>query len=953
MYIPLNVVTDYSFLSSLIKIKDLIKFAKGENIKCIGICDNNLSYVMEFYNECIKNDIKPLVGYSFYLNDKKINLFAKNYKGYQNLCYISSNEKTLDLIKNNIEGLFCVLEEESIELYDELNIPDTYIGYKDKKLSNYKNVLFNEIRCFNEEDVEYLNYLTYIKENKKIEDEIVKYENVSFIKEKDLSLDKQDYEVFDEIYNMVDLKIEKKDLLPKYNSDINFDENRYLEELCKKGLLKRLDNKVSKKYVERLMKELSIIKKMGFSNYFLIVWDYVKFAKKNGILVGSGRGSAVGSLVSYSLGITDIDPLKYNLVFERFLNPERVTMPDIDIDFESGRRSDVINYVISKYTSKKVSNIVSFNLMKSRMVLRDVARIFSMENRIDLYIRKFDRKLSIMENMNNPEIKKMYDSDLMISRITDIAIRLEELKRGRGIHAAGIIISKEELDRYVPIIKADGVNICGFEKDYPESLGLLKMDILAVDNLTFISDVLKDIGSLNINKIPLDDKKTLDIFYNVDTDGIFQFETPTLKNILRKIKVDSFNDLISLLALDRPGAINNVDLYAMRKDGKEKITYIHNDLEGILKDTYGIILYQEQIMQIASLMASFSLGEADILRRAMSKKKTDLMLKEKEKFINNSIKNGYDIEVSEKVFDYICPFAEYGFNKSHSVGYAMFSYQMAYLKANYRLYFMKNILNKSMNDMNKVKRYINDCKLNNIEILKPDINLSTNDFIIENNRIRYSLSMINNVNSTISLSIINERKNGLYKDIFDFVSRTYDKGITSNILKELIYSGCFSSFNYNKKTLINNLDLIINYAELCKDLSSSIVPKPEIIVCEEYDKDELINIELSTFGFYLSNHPVQNKRDNNITTKNIKDYFNKIVDIYLLIDNKREIATKNQERMVFLTGSDEYSSIELVLFPKVYENNYNITKGDVFKVNGRVERRNGSYQIIVNNMKKL
>ena len=953
MYIPLNIVTDYSFLSSLIKIKELIRYSKDNNIKCLGVCDDNLCYVMEFYNECVKNNIKPIIGYSFYLDDKKINLFAKNYKGYQNLCYISSNEKTLDLIKNNIEGIFCVLEEESIELYDKLNIPDTYIGYKNKKIDNYKNVLFNETRCFDKKDEEYLNYLTYIKENKKIEDEINKYSNVSFIKKEDLNLDKQDYETFDEIYNMVDLKIIKQDLLPRYNDDITFDENKYLENLCKKGLLKRLDNKVSKKYVDRLMYELSIIKKMGFSNYFLIVWDYVKFAKKNNILVGKGRGSAVGSLVSYSLGITDIDPIKYDLVFERFLNPERITMPDIDIDFESGRRSEVIDYITKKYTDKKVSNIISFNLMKSRMVLRDVARIFSMENRIDLYIRKFNRNLSILENMKNPEIKNMYDSDLMISRITDIAIKLEELKRGRGIHAAGIIISKENLDRYIPIIKTNDVNLCGFEKDYPESLGLLKMDILAVDNLTFISDILKDIGTLNINDIPIDDKKTLDIFYNVDTDGIFQFETPMLKNILRKIKVDNFMDLVSLLALDRPGAINNVDLYARRKEGKEKVTYIHKDLEDILKETYGIILYQEQIMKIASKMASFSLGEADILRRAMSKKKADLMLKEKEKFINNSINNGYDKETSEKVFDYICPFAEYGFNKSHSVGYAMFSYQMAYLKANYRLYFMKNILNKSMSDLNKVKNYINDCKLNNIEILKPDINLSLNIFTIENNRIRYSLSMINGVNSTISSSIINERKNGSYKDIFDFVSRTYDKGVNKNVLKNLISAGVFSSFNYNKKTLINNLDLIINYAELCLDLSSSLVTKPEINIYEEYDKDELIKIEFETFGFYLSNHPVQNKRDNNINTKNIKEYFNKTIDIYLLIDNKREISTKNQERMVFLTGSDEYSSIELVIFPKVYETNYNITKGDIFKINGRVERRNGNYQIIVNNMKKL
>lgn len=950
MYIPLNVITDYSILSSLIKVKDLVLFAKQKGYKAIGISDNNLSYVMEFYNECSKNDIKPIVGYSFKIDEKTVYLYAKNYKGYQNLCFISSNEISVDLIKNNIEGLFCILPVDSISLYDILNIPDTYIGYTDKKIDNYKNILFNEIRCLNKEDEEYLKYLTYIKEGKKIEEKVDDYKNVSF---DNITIDKQEEILFNEIYDMVDLKIIKNDLLPKYNDDASFDENKYLEELCKKGLLKRLNNKVPVKYADRLIYELSIIKKMGFSNYFLVVWDYVKYAKKNNILVGAGRGSAVGSLVSYSLGITDIDPLKYDLYFERFLNPERVTMPDIDMDFQADRRNDVIEYVINKYGKKRVSNIITFNTMKTRMVLRDVARIFGMENRIDLYIKSFDRNLSIKDNLKNRDIYEMYEKDTMISRITNIALKLENIKRGRGINAAGIIISKENLDRYIPVVNNNDVSLCGFEKEYPEGLGLLKMDILAVDNLTFISNIIKEVGNININSIPLDDKKTFNIFNNIETDGIFQFETPSLKSILRKIKVDKFEDLVALLALDRPGAYNNIDVYARRKEKNEKFDYIHKDLEPILSSTYGIILYQEQIMKIASSMASFSLGEADLLRRAMSKKNNELMLKEKEKFINNSIANGYSKEISEKVFEYILPFAEYGFNKSHSVGYAYIAYQMAYLKANYRIYFMKNILNEIIGDLHKTKNYINDCKLNNIEILKPDINKSYSEFTIENNRIRYSLSSIKNINMTISNIIIEERKNGLYKDIFDFISRTYNKKIDSNVLINLINSGAFDLFGYNKKTLINNVDSIMNYAELCNTLDSNLVEKPELIECEEYNKEELISLEFDTFGFYISNHPVQNKRKNNINTKNIKPYFDKIIDIYLLVDNKKEIVTKKQEKMLFINASDEYSEIELVVFPKVYESNYNITKGDIFKVTGRVERRGNNYQIIVNKLEKL
>ena len=950
MYIPLNTITDYSILSSLIKVKDLVLECKKRGYKSIGISDNNLSYVMEFYNECIQNDIKPIIGYSFVLEGKKVYLYAKNYKGYQNLCYISSNEITMDTVKNNIEGLFLVLPVDSISLYDELNVPDTYIGYTDKKIDNYKCIRFDEVRVLNKEDIEYLKYLTYISEGKKIDEQIEEYSDVYL---KKYELDKIEKDLFDEIYNMVDIKIEKNDLLPLYNEEPGFDNDKYLENLCKKGLTKRLNNKVPVKYAERLLYELSVIKKMGFSNYFLIVWDYVKYAKKNNILVGAGRGSAVGSLVSYSLGITDIDPLKYDLFFERFLNPERITMPDIDMDFQADKREDVINYVISKYGEKRVSNIITFSTLKSRMVLRDVARIFGMENRIDSYIKMFDRKLSLKENLNNSDIRSIYEKDTMISRITNIAIKLENIKRGRGINAAGIIISKKDLDRYIPIVTSDDIRICGYEKDYPEGLGLLKMDILAVDNLTFISNILNEIENVNINNIPLNDKKTLDLFDKAETDGIFQFETPSFKNILRKVKVDSFNDLVALIALDRPGAFNNINSYAKRKEGKEKVTYIHDDLKDILSSTYGIILYQEQIMQIAVKMASFTLGEADILRRAMSKKKTDLMMSEKEKFVNNSINNGYSKEVAESVFNYILPFAEYGFNKSHSVGYALISYQMAYLKANYRIFFMKNILNKNISDSYMIKTYINSCKLHNIEVIKPDINKSSNEFIIENNRIRFSLSSIKDLGLSVSNTIMEERKESKYKDIFNFVSRTYNKKVGREALIKLIYSGAFDLFGFNKKTLIDNLDVIINYAELSKDLDPDIIDKPEIIISEEYSKDELVKIEFQTFGFYLTNHPVQNKRKNDISTLNIKNYFNKTIDIYLMVDKKTEIITKKKEKMLFITGSDEYSFIELVIFPKTYEKFYNINKGEVYRFNVNVEKRASEYQLIVNKIEKI
>ena len=374
MYIPMFIKTDYSLLNSLIKINDLIKFIKNNGYFSCAIVDDNLSYAMEFYKEAIKNDIKPIIGLEVEIESKKIYLYAKNYKGYQNLCFITSNSKTIDNIKNNSSDLILVLPYESEELNDKLNIPDTYFAYSDKsKINhNYKNIFFNLVRCLNKEDKEYLKYIEMIRLGKNISDEIEE-SNDYFIK--DIELDKETSDNYKEIYEMVNLEIKKNSLLPKYNF-IDEDSSSYLEKLCKKGLLKRLNNKVPMKYADRLMMELSVIKNMGFCDYFLVVWDYVKFAKKNNILVGPGRGSAAGSLVSYALGITEIDPIKYNLFFERFLNPSRVTMPDIDVDFEADRRDEIVNYISSKYGEKKVSNIIAFGTLKPKMVLRDVARIF-------------------------------------------------------------------------------------------------------------------------------------------------------------------------------------------------------------------------------------------------------------------------------------------------------------------------------------------------------------------------------------------------------------------------------------------------------------------------------------------------------------------------------------------------------------------------------------------------
>ncbi len=949
MYIPMFIKTDYSILTSLLKPNDLVNFLKDKNINIIGIVDDNLSYVMEYYNELKKNNIKLIPGLEIVLEDKSIYLYAKNYEGYQNLCYISSNEKTIDNIKNNSSNLIMVLPYKSKDLYSVFNFPDTYLAFNESDEIDYsfKNIYLNIVKCLDKKDLEYLKYLELIKTGKSISDEITIKEDYY----KEIELDNNILNNYKEIDNLCNFEIKKNDLLPKYDF-VNEDSKTYLEKLCKKGLMKRFNNKVPMKYADRLMMELDVINNMGFNDYFLVVWDYVKFAKKNNILVGPGRGSAAGSLVSYSLGITDIDPIKYDLLFERFLNKDRITMPDIDIDFDSNKKEDVVNYVIDKYGRKRVCNIITYGTMKSKMVLRDVARIFNLEDKIDSFVKYIDSNMSLKENLDNINIRNMIEKDPLLTKVCMISLKLEGLKRLTSIHAAGVIISNKTLDRYIPLYDNNGTLVSGYTMNYIEELGLLKMDFLSLDNLILISNLCDEIKDININTIPLNDEKTLDVFRKVNTDGIFQFESSGIKNVLRKFRVDNFDDLAVILALFRPGPMQNIDSYIKRKEGKEKVTYVSDAVKEILESTYGIIIYQEQIMRIAQQMANFSLSQADNLRRAMSKKKIELMESYRDKFIEGSINNNYSKEDAEKTFDYILKFASYGFNKSHSVSYSLISYQMAYLKAHYPEYFMKYLLSNVIGNEIKTKEYIDECKLNKISILMPDINKSDKEYTLEDKGIRFPLASIKNIGATISNQIIEEKKNGEYKDFIDFLVRNYSKGVNKKVLTSLILSGCFDSFN-NRKTLIDNLDSFINYAELVKDLDSSLVDKPEFDIKEEYSKDELISMEYDSFGFYLSMHPVQKYRNNNITTNNIKMYFNKTITIYLLVDKKREINTKNNEKMLFLTGSDEFNSIELVMFPKIYENFYNITRGEVYKILANVEKRNSSYQLIVKSIEKV
>ena len=977
MYIPLFNKSNYSLLSSLLKIDDIIKYAKNNNISSISLTDVNMYGTMEFIKKCRENDIKAIVGLNVILEKYNIVLLATSYQGYKSLIKLSTiqNERRVeeDNLKTYNADLVCLLPfeyKENIETLKKI-YSNLYLGYKNKKEETEALLLTPDIvflrqnLYFNKTDSTYLPYLYRIRDGKTISEET-------------------DYDIDDHelnIENILELTDNKglintmkiadscnlvfpkaTNLLPIYECN---DPATYLFELCKAGLTKRCNGEIPQEYKSRLTYELKVINEMGFSNYFLVVYDFIKFAKKNKILVGPGRGSAAGSLVAYSLGITDIDPLKYDLLFERFLNPERKTMPDIDTDFPDNRRDEVIEYVIEKYGKKRVSGIVTFGTLSAKQVIRDVSRVLNIPG------YKVDSLSKLIPGFTKDKLKDFYekspafrsriDSDTSLTEMYKIALKIEGFPRHTSSHAAGIVMSRVDLDEVVPLTVGDNMYLTSYSMEYLEDLGLLKMDFLGLKNLTIIDNILTDIKNqtgtaIDFSKIPLDDKETIKIFEEANTSGIFQFESTGMRNFLRRLKPNSFEDIFAAIALFRPGAAINIDSYIRRKHGEEKIEYLDSSLESITKNTYGILVYQEQIMQVARLYANYTYGEADILRRAMSKKKIDLLKNEEEKFISKSIAAGHDKEKSKSIFELILNFAGYGFNRSHSVAYSIIAYKMAYLKCHYKTIFFANLLTNVIGSESKTHEYIMEAKANKIEVLKPTINDSGDRYLVKDNKIIYPLSNIKSIGTVVTKSIEEAKNNQNFTDIYDCFSRLYIKGIGKKTFEVLIYANVFKEFNYNRATLIYNLDSLFNYAELTKDIDPSLVMKPEIEIQKEYRSDFLLEKEKDVFGFYLSSHPTNLfKKDNPycIPLNEIEKYFSKKVDTLILVDKIKIINTKNGEKMAFLTGSDETSTMEYTLFPKVYNEYSDIQKGDLLKVRGRVEKRLNQYQIIVEKVRNL
>ncbi|MDD3374789.1 MAG: DNA polymerase III subunit alpha [Candidatus Omnitrophica bacterium] len=776
--------------------------------------------------------------------------------------------------------------------------------------------------------------------------------------------------------------------LPRFVPPSGETKEDFLEKLCEQGILRRYKER-TKEIDERLEHELKIIKKMGFVSYFLIVWDFIHFAKQNGIPVGPGRGSAAGSLVSYLIGITDLDPLKYGLLFERFLNPDRAGMPDIDIDFCYERRPEVIEYVTNKYGKDSVAQIITFGTMQARAAIRDVGRVMNVPYAdVDKIAKLIPNELNIKIQdalIKEPQLQQLYDENEQTAKLIETAKVLEGLNRHASTHAAGVVISDKPLTDHVPLFKTSDDQITtGYSMDGIAKIGLLKMDFLGLKTLTVIDKALKLVKKirgidLTVEDIPPDDLKTYDLLSRANSFGIFQLESSGMRELLKRIKPNQFEDLISILALYRPGPIGSgmLDDYINRKRSGGHVHYDHPKLEAILKETYGIIIFQEQVMKIASDLAGFSMTQADHLRRAMSKKISEVMNKMRIDFIAGCKKTSQIKEpLANRLFDLIDYFSGYGFNRSHSAAYALISYRTAYLKANFPIEFMCALLTSEKDNTDKVVEYVKESEAMGIKILPPDVNTSDLEFSVDSeNSIRFGLIAVKNIGGAAIESILEKRKDGPYKDIFDLCKRVDLRTVNHKVFESLIRCGALDHFGVHRSQLMAVLDNALESgAKLQKEKSSGqfsffdmngmedftkdMETFPEI---DEWPKRKVLTDEKELLGFYVSGHPLAHYQ---IEIKEFTDYstqeLNKATEnqevklIGLISHIKLTNTRRTGERMAILKFEDMEGEIEVVVFPSTYPAVAPFLKeGDVVILRGRVSLRDAAPKIIAGDIQDV
>ena len=796
--------------------------------------------------------------------------------------------------------------------------------------------------------------------------------------------------------------------LPNYDVPEGYTTNSYLRELCFKGLKERYENP-NEEVIERLNYELSVIEKMGYVEYFLITWDFINYAKENNIMVGPGRGSAAGSIVAYTLKITDIDPIKYSLLFERFLNPERVSMPDIDIDFCYERREEVIDYVKHKYGEDHVAQIITFGTMGAKAAIRDVGRVLDIPyNKVDKIAKEIPFALGMTIDKaldTNPNLRELYENDAETKEIIDISKSIEGMLRHASTHAAGVVISKKPVDEYVPLYKHQDAITTQFTMTTLEELGLLKMDFLGLRTLTVIRDALdlieKNYGKkIDFSKMDYDDPKVYELLSSGNTLGVFQLESAGMRSFMKQLKPDNFEDIVAGISLYRPGPMDSIPTYIENKNNPDKVKYIHESLRPIMEVTYGCLVYQEQVMQVVRDLGGYSYGRSDLVRRAMGKKKMDVMEEERQYFIYGKkdedgnveipgcISNGIPEDVANKIFDDMIDFAKYAFNKSHAAAYGVLSYETAYLKAHYPVEFMAALITSVMGNTDKVVEYIRECNALGIDVLKPDINKSFGKFSVEGNNIRFGLAAVKNVGVNVINNIIDEREiNGTFTDFVDLVKRLDSKDTNKRVLESLIKCGAFDNISQNRASLMAGYESLLdsismdrkkniqgqislfdsfgtsNETEQFQDIYT--MPKRE-----EYEERERLNLEKEVLGMYVSGHPLSQykeelERKTSIdngklnSLKEDEEAFFSLDDREVIMGgmvvNKTIKTTKRNDIMAFIELEDLYGTIEVIVFPQILQR-YNaiLNEDSIIYVKGRLNIKEGeNAKIIANEFKDI
>lgn len=961
MFTSLHIKSANSLLQSPHSVEQYIEDAFSKGYKYVVLNEyQTLSSALTFYRLAKQKGLIPVLAVTFEFYDVSISAFAKNQAGYFELVDLStdllSDHQEINLLKyTNIILTINSLTEQSIKVAQRLRERTKHTIYfvKDDFSSDLKEqyekldfpiVLSKPVHYLLPSDLSALKVLKAIQDNTILSLETLDVSGSEYLLSasdymKWCQQDVVAYETTRQFIQSIQFSIPtNQNLLP----DFSHNADELLREKAYEGLVNRQLNK--EPYIQRLDKELKIISQMGFANYFLIVWDLMVYAHQQGIMTGAGRGSSAASLVSYCLKITNVDPVKYNLLFERFLNPQRRTMPDIDLDFPDNKRQNILNYVAKKYGEDKVAQIATFGTFAAKQALRDVARVLGATSQeLKAWSNAIGQRNSLKDVPK--EVVELANKTIRHQAVLRIAKQIEGLPRHLSTHAAGVVISDKTLKTLIPVQKKDNqLLLTQFDMTDVQVVGLLKMDFLGLRNLSILADAVSFVQQTNqhfdIWKIDFQDVKTLDLFSKGQTEGVFQFESPGIKRVLKQVKPNSLEEVAAVNALYRPGPMEQINTYVKRKFQKDVISYLHDDLKLILNETQGIIVYQEQIMLIANRMAGYSIGKADLLRRAIAKMDKQIMANEKTHFIEGALSRGYSYDLAAQVFSYIEKFANYGFPKSHAFAYSVLAFQLAYLKANYPNAFYLALLLHTNPKSSKYILYMTQARQHGVTFKLPDINTSQYMHrIIDEKTILFGLSAIQGVRYDVLVNILSERRqNGSFKSLEDFIQRLDDKSAKLDNIAPLIYAGCFDNFKETRASLVQQIPLILNDRDF---FGGGLLPLKKVSI-PEFTIEELTSYEKQYLGFSLNQ--AMNDKENQwyysgALTRSIDVSENDIVALMGMLKSVRKITTKNNKRMAFATLEDTFGTLNITIFPEVYQHYLTLLdNGKLVYIIGKIQK---------------